>query len=70
MLAALVAGDDDPVALAGLARGALKAKHQRLVAALKGLVGPHQRRMLATQLRHVDFLVRRQRARTACQRVT
>lgn len=33
MLAALVAGDDDPVALAGLARGALKAKHQRLVAA-------------------------------------
>jgi transposase len=56
MLAALVAGDDDPEALAALARGRLKAKHERLVAALTGLVGPHQRRLLAAQLRHIDFL--------------
>jgi transposase len=56
MLTALVEGRDDPEALATLARGRLRDKHDRLVAALRGLVGPHQRRLLATQLRHIDFL--------------
>jgi transposase len=56
MLSALVAGRDDPEALAALAQGRLRDKHDRLVAALRGLIGPHQRRLLATQLRHVDFL--------------
>ena len=56
MLEALVAGRDDPEALAALAKGRLRDKHDRLVAALRGLVGPHQRRLLATQLRHIDFL--------------
>lgn len=56
MLEALVAGRDDPDALAGLAKGRLRDKHDRLVAALRGLVGPHQRRLLATQLRHIDYL--------------
>jgi len=56
MLAALVEGRDDPEALAALAKGRLRDKHDRLVAALRGLVGPHQRHLLATQLRHVDFL--------------
>jgi len=56
MLDALVAGRDDPEALAALAKGKLRDKHQQLVAALRGLVGPHQRRLLATQLRHIDFL--------------
>lgn len=56
MLDALVGGRDDPEALAALAVGRLRDKHVRLVAALHGLVGPHQRRLLATQLRHIDFL--------------
>ena len=56
MLDALVAGHDDPEALAALAVGRLRDKHERLVAALRGLIGPHQRRLLATQLRHIDFL--------------
>lgn len=56
MLEALVSGRDDPEALAALAKGRLRYKHDRLVAALRGLIGPHQRQLLATQLRHVDFL--------------
>lgn len=57
MLDALVAGSDvDPEALAAMARGKLRDKHARLVAALRGLIGPHQRGLLAVQLRHIDFL--------------
>jgi transposase len=56
MLEALVAGHADPEALATLAKGRLRDKHERLVAALRGLVGPHQRQLLAVQLRHIDFL--------------
>jgi transposase len=56
MLTAIVEGRDDPEALASLARGRLRDRHARLAAALRGLIGPHQRRLLASQLRHVDFL--------------
>lgn len=56
MLEAIAEGRDDPELLASLARGRLRQKHDRLVAALHGLLGPHQRRMLAAQLRHIDFL--------------
>jgi transposase len=56
MLEAIVAGQDDPEALAALARGRLRSKHDRLVPALRGLLGEHQRRMLAAQLRHIDSL--------------
>jgi transposase len=56
MLNALIEGRDDPEALAALAKGKLRDKHDRLVAALRGLIGPHQRRLLATQLRHIGFL--------------
>jgi transposase len=56
MLTALVEGRDDPEVLAALAKGRLRNKHDRLVAALRGLIGPHQRHLLATQLRHIDFL--------------
>jgi transposase len=56
MLEAIAEGRDDPELLASLARGRLRDKHDRLVAALHGLLGPHQRRMLAAQLRHIDFL--------------
>jgi transposase len=56
MLEALVAGTEDPQALAGLARGRLRAKRAALTDALLGRVGPHQRLLLGSQLRHVDFL--------------
>lgn len=56
MLAAIAAGEADPKQLAGLARQRLKNKRDQLEGALEGLVGPHQRFLLATQLRHIAFL--------------
>lgn len=56
MLEALIAGNEDPEALSKLALRRLKNKKQDLQRALKGLIGPHQRLMLQTQLRHIDEL--------------
>jgi transposase len=56
MLQAMVAGLDDPQALAELAKGVLRKKRPQLEAALQGLVGHHQRLLLQSQLRHLDFL--------------
>jgi transposase len=56
ILAALVAGTDDPVAMAALARGKLRAKRPALVRALAGRVRDHHRRLLALHLSHVDVL--------------
>jgi len=56
MLDALVRGEEDPFKLAALARGRLKKKQRELERALYGMLGPHQRMLLATQLRHIDFL--------------
>lgn len=56
MLEQLVRGETDPEQLADLACGRLKKKRGQLVEALEGVMGPHQRRMLARQLRHVDAL--------------
>jgi len=56
MLEALVAGTEDPEALASLAQGRLQKKRPALVAAMQGLLGHHQRLMLQSQLRHLDFL--------------
>lgn len=56
MLDELVKGSEDPKVLAALARGRLKNKETVLEAALQGLVGPHQRLLLASHLRHLDFL--------------
>lgn len=58
MLEAMVAGTTDPKALAALAKGRLQGKQPELEQALQGLVGPHQRMLLRTQLRHIDFLDR------------
>jgi transposase len=41
MIAALIAGERDPVVLAGLARGRMKAKHDALVEALTGMFDEH-----------------------------
>lgn len=56
MLEAMVAGTEDPRALAALARGKLRDKKPQLESALRGLVGPHQRFLLDSLLRHLGFL--------------
>jgi transposase len=56
MLDALVAGTDDPAALAELARGRLRAKRAELRAALEGRVQAHQRFLLQQLLAQIDFL--------------
>ncbi len=56
MLEAVVAGTEDPQALAALARGKLIRKREALEQALTGLVGAHQRFVLREQLGHIDDL--------------
>jgi len=56
MLAALVRGETDAAALAGLAKGRLRKKQPQLVAALTGRITPDQRALLGHQLTHVEFL--------------
>jgi transposase len=56
ILECLVQGETNPEKLADLARGRLKKKREKLAEALRGVMGPHQRMMLASQLRHIDFL--------------
>lgn len=58
MLDAMVAGATDPKVLAALAKGRLQDKQAQLEQALQGLVGPHQRMLLRSMLRHIDFLDR------------
>jgi len=58
MLAALVKGETDASALAGLAKGRLRQKRDRLVAALTGRITPVQRALLGQQLAHVEYLDR------------
>ncbi len=56
MLAALVAGETDVTRLADLAQRQLREKRPALERALTGLLGPHQRFLLAQQLAHIAFL--------------
>jgi transposase len=56
MLAALLAGADDPAALAELARGRMREKLPQLEQALTGQFGAHQRFLVARQLAHLDHL--------------
>jgi transposase len=56
MLAALVAGQDDPEALANLARGKLRAKLPELKRALHGHVMPHHQFLLEQLLDHLAHL--------------
>src|SRR5262249_35099282 len=56
ILAALVAGTADPVALAALAQGKLRAKRPALVPAPAGRVRDHHPQLVALHLSHVDFL--------------
>ncbi len=56
MLEALVAGQEDPQELAGLARGRMRSKRAALEEAMAGRLGAHQRFLLAVQLQHIDQL--------------
>jgi transposase len=56
MVQAIIGGTEDPEALAGLARGRLKAKRSELERALAGRVTTHHRFLLAEQLAHMEFL--------------
>ncbi len=58
MIEAIIAGNEDASALAKMAKGRLKSKTAELEKSLKGLVGPHQRMLLLTQMRHIEFLDR------------
>jgi transposase len=56
MLRRVIEGSTDPAELAGLARGRMRSKRSDLERALRGVVGPHQRMILAEQLGHVEEL--------------
>jgi len=56
MLQAMIEGTENPEVLAELAQGKLRHKQKDLVAALQGMVGEHQRMLLESLLRHLDFL--------------
>jgi len=56
MIEAIISNISDPLLLSKLAKGRMKSKRENLEQALHGLVGPHQRKILAAQLRHMDFL--------------
>ena len=56
MLAALVQGEEDPTALAALAKGKLRGKNDTLQRALEGRVKPHHRVLLRVLLEHIAAL--------------
>lgn len=56
MLRAIVEGVNDPMAIAGLAKGKLREKQAELEKALKGIIGPHQRMVMRCQMEHLEFL--------------
>jgi len=56
MIEAMIAGETDPVALAGLADRRIKAPPEVLCEALRGRVTGHHRFLLGLQLEHIDAL--------------
>jgi transposase len=56
MLDAIADGEEDPEKLANFARRTMKKKKDEPELALKGYINPHQRLMLKTILKHIDFL--------------
>lgn len=56
MIEALIAGQRDPAALAGLAKGKLRPKIPELTAALDGRFGEHHATVAARILAHLDCL--------------
>ena len=58
MLEAMIAGESDPMTLARLARGRIKASPQMLAEALRGRVTKHHRFLLRLHLDQIDVLDR------------
>lgn len=56
MLGAIIDGESDPVKLADMARGKLKAKHALLEQALLGRITDHHRFLLGQQRTQIEFL--------------
>jgi transposase len=56
MAGALIAGERDPQVLAGLARGAMRAKHDKLVQALTGRFDAHHGELARMLLEQIDGL--------------
>jgi transposase len=56
MLRSMASGEEDAKTLAELAKGKLRDKLSALEDALQGVLGEHQRFVLRSQLRHLDFL--------------
>jgi transposase len=56
MMAALIAGDRDPAVLAGLARGTLRSKTDRLTEALTGRFTDHHAFLLNQMLHRIDAI--------------
>ena len=56
MLDAIVAGQENPVVLADLAKGRLRDKRDLLIRALGGRIRDHHRFLIAQHLIHIDFL--------------
>jgi transposase len=56
MLNAIVSGSTDVKAMAAMSRGTMKKKTAELEQALTGLIGSHQKMMLAEMLKHIDSL--------------
>jgi len=59
MLDAIVAGQEDAVVLADLAKGKLRDKRDLLIRALGGRIRQHHRFLMAEHLIHIDFLSER-----------
>ena len=56
MVEALIGGERDPIVLAGLARGRMKAKHDKLVQALNGRFDAHHGELAKMLLEQIDGL--------------
>lgn len=56
ILESMVKGVEDPQVLIAMAKGRMRQKEAALREALQGMVGPHQRMLLDSQLRHLTFL--------------
>jgi transposase len=56
MVRALIAGERDPVVLAGMARGRMRSKHDALAGALTGMFDDHHGELAQMLLDQIDFL--------------
>lgn len=56
MVESIINGEKEVEKISCLAKGSLKKKIPELNRALNGLIGEHQKMILSTQLKHIDFL--------------